>query len=359
MRRKYRGTVGFLAFFLLLPTLAALTGEANGIGNLLVNGGFEDGLNGWSSSTPAGSYSYNVISDGAYLHALEYSRWNSGSDGGTCGQSQELDVLVSDYDSLYVELDVKVISNSLPNSGWWSDTYGGRGEFPALVSIIYEDENGSTWIWDHAFFPDDDNEYYGRTNFEYVVRNQWNHYVSPSLTEVTTTTTAPHNVPISSPTPHRLKSIFVGGTGWDYTGMIDNVKLWGSPKATVDINPDTLNLKSRGKWITAYIELPNGYDVNDVDVSTILLNNTVSAEMRPVGIGDEDGDGIPDLMVKFSRSEVKDYVEANLGDLAPESTKPLIFVIRLVLTGQLYDGTPFQGTDAIRAIWHVIGTLEP
>jgi len=76
--------------------------------------------------------------------------------------------------------------------------------------------------------------------------------------------------------------------------------------ATVDIDPDTLNLKSKGRWITAYIELPEGYDVNDINVSTVRLNDTIAAEQHPAEVGDHDEDGIPDLMVKFDRRAVID-----------------------------------------------------
>ena len=31
-------------------------------------------------------------------------------------------------------------------------------------------------------------------------------------------------------------------------------------------HPDTLNLKDRGRWVTAYVELPQGYDVDDIDL---------------------------------------------------------------------------------------------
>ena len=31
--------------------------------------------------------------------------------------------------------------------------------------------------------------------------------------------------------------------------------------ATIDFDPDTLNLGSNGKWVTVYIELLTGYDV--------------------------------------------------------------------------------------------------
>ncbi len=41
--------------------------------------------------------------------------------------------------------------------------------------------------------------------------------------------------------------------------------------ANVQIEPDTLNLKNNGEWITAYIEFPEVYDVNNINVSTIRL----------------------------------------------------------------------------------------
>lgn len=112
--------------------------------------------------------------------------------------------------------------------------------------------------------------------------------------------------------------------------------------ATVDINPSTLNLKSKGRWITAYIELPEGYDVGDIDVSTIVLNDTIPAEMHPTGIGDKDGDGIPDLMVEFDRAIVQSFIYSqgiSYGDVA------------LTITGELFDGTPFEGTYTIRVIF--------
>ncbi len=114
--------------------------------------------------------------------------------------------------------------------------------------------------------------------------------------------------------------------------------------ATLDINPDTLNLKSRGEWITCYIELPEGYDVNDINVSTILLNDTVHAESHPTSIGDHDDDDITDLMVKFDRAEVISYIQSNLN------TRERVCTVTLTITGKLYDGTQFQGRDTIRVL---------
>jgi parallel beta-helix repeat protein len=109
--------------------------------------------------------------------------------------------------------------------------------------------------------------------------------------------------------------------------------------ATIDIDPDTLNLKSKGKWITAYIELPEGYDVNNINVSTITLNGTVPAELRPIAIGDYDNDSVPDLMAKFNRTKVSQYI----------LSKGIIYGnVTLTLSGKLDDGTPFIGSHAIK-----------
>jgi len=83
--------------------------------------------------------------------------------------------------------------------------------------------------------------------------------------------------------------------------------------ATVDIAPKSLNLKGKGRWITAHIKLPEGYNVSDIDVSTIMLNDTIPAEPRPVAIGDYDNDSVPDLMVKFDRSAVISCILDNVN----------------------------------------------
>jgi len=53
-----------------------------------------------------------------------------------------------------------------------------------------------------------------------------------------------------------------------------------------------------------YIELPAGYKPADIDIASVKLEGTIPAEPRPYAIGDYDKDGVPDLMVKFRRSDV-------------------------------------------------------
>jgi len=113
--------------------------------------------------------------------------------------------------------------------------------------------------------------------------------------------------------------------------------------AAADIAPNTLNLKSKGKWITAYIELPESYDVSDIDVSTVVLNGEVPAELHPTEIGDYDGDGIPDLMVKFDRAALTSHIYHTLGIRHGHVT--------LTITGQLTDGTMFEGSDSIKVMF--------
>jgi len=122
--------------------------------------------------------------------------------------------------------------------------------------------------------------------------------------------------------------------------------------ATIDINPQSLNLRSKGKWVTAYIELPEGYDVSNINVSSIMLNDTIPVYMSaPTVIGDYDDDAIPDLMVKFDRAKVINYILDNIDDAQLLGEK--FMTITLTITGKLKDGTQFQGSDNIKIIMSV------
>jgi parallel beta-helix repeat protein len=111
-------------------------------------------------------------------------------------------------------------------------------------------------------------------------------------------------------------------------------------EATIVFDPETLNLLSEGEWVTVYIELPDDYDVEDIVLSSLLLNGEVPVGDWPWEIEDEDEDGIPDLKVKFDRSAVQALLK--VGEY--ES---------IVITGQLEDGTWFGGEDRIRVIKEV------
>jgi hypothetical protein len=100
--------------------------------------------------------------------------------------------------------------------------------------------------------------------------------------------------------------------------------------ATIDIDPNTLNLDSNGNWITGYVDFPTGYDVNDIDVDTVMLDNAISADWGEVQDTTQ--------MLKFDRMATEDLIGAPTDS------------VELEITGQITDGTPFDGTDSIRAI---------
>jgi len=106
-------------------------------------------------------------------------------------------------------------------------------------------------------------------------------------------------------------------------------------QATIDFDPDVLSLRSTDKYVTVYIELPPGFDVGQIDISRIRLNNTIPALAKPTQVGNYDRDDTPDLMVKFSRSALKSL-------LTPGSQV-------ITITGQVAE-IGFEGTDTIRVI---------
>jgi hypothetical protein len=115
--------------------------------------------------------------------------------------------------------------------------------------------------------------------------------------------------------------------------FVDEVRLEKvSIPASVNIHPKILNLKSSKRWIITEIELTEGYNVEDIIVTSILLNNIIPAD-NDSKIGDRDNDGFLDIKVKFDSRSVQNL-------LTPGENI-------LTLTGLLTDGTAFEGTATI------------
>ncbi|MBI4321465.1 MAG: PKD domain-containing protein [Chloroflexi bacterium] len=113
--------------------------------------------------------------------------------------------------------------------------------------------------------------------------------------------------------------------------------------STVDCDPNTLNLGSRSdrNAVTCYVEFPNVYDVNLVNVSTVrltVLGTAIPAQLAPTSVGDYDLDGIRDRMVKFDRQLVISALGTTTGN------------ITFTVSGQLTDGRWFVGSDVTRVI---------
>ncbi len=100
--------------------------------------------------------------------------------------------------------------------------------------------------------------------------------------------------------------------------------------ADVDIEPDTLNLTSKGKWMTVFIRMPEDYDVNDIDPNSVYLEGAIEAERFWLA---EDNRIV---IARFSREDVQAIL--TVGE------------VELRITGQFTDGTLFEGTDVIKVI---------
>ncbi|MCH7752719.1 MAG: hypothetical protein IH898_11265, partial [Planctomycetes bacterium] len=118
--------------------------------------------------------------------------------------------------------------------------------------------------------------------------------------------------------------------------------------ALVDIKPggsaNPVNLKSKGVLPVAILGTDE-FDVTEVDFDSLLFGDpllidnggTAVSPLRS-GLEDVNGDGLLDLTLKFS---TRDLVE--FGALGFDTVEGL-------LTGELLDGTPFEGLDSIRIV---------
>ncbi len=101
--------------------------------------------------------------------------------------------------------------------------------------------------------------------------------------------------------------------------------------ATVEYGPETINLKSNGNYVKAYIELPYGYSPYDIDLDTLaiiavdgqLVTPPIEVEPKSIAkpkIGDFDEDGIPDLKVKFSRCALQQVLTPGVREIYLQGT---------------------------------------
>jgi hypothetical protein len=121
---------------------------------------------------------------------------------------------------------------------------------------------------------------------------------------------------------------------WDYTSgslkYATKAKLAPPSRSiTLNIDPDTLNLKSKGRWITAYLATDNA-KADDIDAPSLLLNDVIRAEWWNI-----QNETI--LLAKFDRATVQSIVSVSDS-------------IDIKVTGQWKDGERFVAHDAIRVI---------
>jgi len=107
--------------------------------------------------------------------------------------------------------------------------------------------------------------------------------------------------------------------------------------ALVDIKPDTLNLESKGEWVTVYAVVDTEYDEKDIIIESVKLDGVIQAEW-----GEVQTDGR--LMVKFDRALLIEYL---IGEGYGDGDE-----VTLTVSGEFKDGIKFTGEDTIKVVNH-------
>ena len=159
--------------------------------------------------------------------------------------------------------------------------------------------------------------------------------VAPTLAQATVAGVVGYSAGDQNPTTYTIEWLASDGTlavaASTELSVMDVVPI------SFELTPGTLNLRSMGRWVTGYLEPTAPYTAADIDTPTVILNDAIPVDgSGPTEIGDYDGDGIPDLMLKFERVAVE--LELDAGDN-----------VAVVVTGTMA-GHYFIGTDHIRVI---------
>lgn len=96
----------------------------------------------------------------------------------------------------------------------------------------------------------------------------------------------------------------------------------------------------RGGWMIAFIRLPKGYEVKDVNASSVALD--VLGIQVPMSACRILWRRI--LIAKFDRASVIELLCPLIEHMVPWAKQK----VTLIVTGNLYDGTAFQGQDTIK-----------
>lgn len=125
------------------------------------------------------------------------------------GIFQEVGKNVSVFDSLVLQLDVRLMHQSLAGAGFLNS------EFPLRVEITYTDIYGKQLRWGYGFYfrqPDDPNLIV--TGGERIPPFNWYTYQSPDLMQL-----------LADTPPARIDSIRIYASGWNYQSMVSEVYL--------------------------------------------------------------------------------------------------------------------------------------
>jgi hypothetical protein len=179
---------------------------------LLVNGGFAQGLQGWKTlddlevrTDSLGKRTLETVDiDGVPTTALRVARTTSLDRHNKTGLVQEINRSVRGLRSLLLRAKVKVLSSKLDGGGF-SGT-----EYPMTFVVYYLDDKGGEPNWIHGFFYR--NEENRPAQFgEFIPRDTWRTYEVELMDQ--------------PDRPAHIKSIWVYGAGHDFEALVADLQL--------------------------------------------------------------------------------------------------------------------------------------
>jgi hypothetical protein len=181
--------------------------------NLLRNGNFTEPMRDtWESYVIAQNVTPGKVTimerDGRRVSY--FSRQGEDNVPTEVGIRQMIGKDVNVYDKLVLQLDVKLLFQSLPGAGYLSS------EYPLRVEVTYTDIYGKEGLtWGHGFYyRDPENPNWQIVGGEKISPFNWYTYRSPNLMEV-----------LKDTRPARIDSIRIYASGWNYQSMVSEVYL--------------------------------------------------------------------------------------------------------------------------------------
>ncbi|MFH1860204.1 MAG: OmpA family protein [bacterium] len=215
---------------------------------MLTNGGFDDGMNAWTSRKEGDGNIYVGLTNDSQSHSstIEMKRQKSQSGMGEAGISQLLNIDVYRYTQINLKAAIKIDGASMSGDG------KAGGEYPVCLELRYTGTDGKPYIFKHGFLA------VGKLNYpdigEQIKKGQWVTYVSPNLTQL-------------SPRPVKITEARVIAKGWDFVSRVDGIELQLGmlPAEVAEVHKPTGVVISEKKpqvpavsQITTYAKLMNG-----------------------------------------------------------------------------------------------------
>jgi len=194
-------------------TSQGTTGPQLHLDQLVRNGDFGHGLDGWLSGGVAGFRPGQDVSGAVTLTvedaqvAARFRRTGSHATFYETFLQQEVARDVSHFTSLSLALDLRLVAQSLSGGGYLGT------EYPLYVRVIYRTASGDGLLF-YGFYHQ--NTTGNRTDQGVGVQHDaWARFV------------APVNLMALNPRPQRILTVQIGASGWDYESLVTNISLEG------------------------------------------------------------------------------------------------------------------------------------